>query len=248
MTSTNSRNAVRSQRSERHNIAAPFATWLNAKGVHVIEWPKAKDPKVEGRASKLDARLARADAFARELLRPLVELTVIVRKELKEQKTRRRRAYILARYSPQIARILRRIREDYPTGPNLNEFSASMGDLEYRYSSLRDDAKAAAVNSRLEQFLWLDEEGVFDQFRRCALPECAKYFYSLRPEGIYCSGRCQRTHYKRSDEYKEKNREYQRNYYRDFLSVRAKRKELRHGQTTRSKLPELSTMARPRPR
>jgi hypothetical protein len=227
MTNTNTQNSARSQRKARNNIAPLFAAWINSKGIRVINfWRKARDPKVEARAARADVRAVRADAFARDLLRPLVELTVDLACELQKQAKKRLRFEIFERYARKIDPILKGIVEQYPTQPTLSDFSDFTGIPMFLYRPIpsgRDYAKALAVSSRLEEFLWLASEGVFADFRRCALPTCASYFYPLRPERLYCSPGCQRTHYKQSPEYKKKNREYQRAYYRAHFSSEAKR-------------------------
>ncbi len=221
MKNTQTNKPAHSKRKELNNIASPFARWLNLKGQHVIKWRKSRDHKREARAARADLRTAKADAYARDLLRPLVDLRIALAAEMRTQKRESGRFEVAGRYSSQIDTMVQRIEKRHPTQSKLCDFT-NMMQPEFRrvpISQGRDVAKDLAVSERLEQFFWLSDEGVFADFRRCALPSCAQYFYPLRPERLYCSAGCQRIQYKQSPEYKKRNREYQREYYRQWLSV-----------------------------
>ena len=62
----------------------------------------------------------------------------------------------------------------------------------------------------------LARAGVLDRLRQCA--HCGKWFFARNPRGIFHDTKCRQAAHHSSAEYREKNREYQRTYYRDVLS------------------------------
>jgi hypothetical protein len=211
------RNSPESQRKRLNKIAVPFASWLNVKGVEVIKiFRKSRDSKRETEAARVELRHARAEAFARGIFRPLVDLTVDLTKELQQQKRRSLRFKIFEAYSLKIDTILKRIVEEYPTQPKLSDFSDVNGIPVFSHHPIysgRHYEKALAVSDRLRHFLWLADEGVFADFRRCAFPTCTNYFYPLRPERLYCQDACQRQRYLQDPRRKDKNAADQKVHY-----------------------------------
>lgn len=229
MTNTNTWNSVRSRRKAK--IAVPFAEWLNSSTAVIT-----RTAPLSTFAARFDATSARADAFARDLLRPLVELTVDAAREMRRIGTgraqqKRARFNAFERYCGKIEPLFQRIEEQYPTQSMVRDSMAVTGiPTFFRHpmpSSRRDVfgslayAKLVAVSERLDEFFRLADEGIFAHFDRCALPSCRNYFYALRPERRYCSDGCQRKGHLQDPERKKQAAAYQRDYYRKFLSIEA---------------------------
>jgi hypothetical protein len=88
---------------------------------------------------------------------------------------------------------------------------------------LRPDSLAACVV--LDTFEQLAQNGFLTAIRWC--DHDSTPFFSLRRNRRYCCDECQRIDYGRSPERKKANAEYQKDYYHKWLSVDAKRRELR---------------------
>ena len=171
----------------------------------------------------------KASEFARGLLRRLVDLCVDAVRDRRTSKRWNEETF--NRYDSKIFAITDRIRKRYPTQPILSDISID-GRLDFDdhpILSSRDLVEAWEVNDRLNAFYHLAREGAFADFRRCALPTCARYFYPLRPERLYCSPECQRKHYKQDPDRQREAARYQKDYYHDYQSAEAMRIKARFG-------------------
>jgi hypothetical protein len=92
----------------------------------------------------------------------------------------------------------------------------------------------SAVFALLELFA----NGKLKSLRTCANEKCGAWMRVRRKDQMFCSSTCRRHVYRTSEEYQTKNRDYQRSYYREFLSVSAAKKQLmkrRRSHATRQK-------------
>jgi hypothetical protein len=64
----------------------------------------------------------------------------------------------------------------------------------------------------------LARHGLLDRVRRCQREDCKRWFYANHPKKIFCSTDCQQADWRSTPKFKESNRKYQRDYYRDVLS------------------------------
>jgi hypothetical protein len=172
-----------------------------------------------------------SEGATQDLFRPLVELTAAVTKhELK----RKRSSDTLGpsdpylSYEAKIAPLLRRIQKKYPSQLELVDWGDKGGLPLFARQSIRPErGEAVEAVTSLEEFYDLTGHGVFASFERCALPSCDKCFFAFPRQKRYCSDAHQRTHYDQSPERKKNNAKYQREHYRNHLSVAAKQRELR---------------------
>lgn len=212
------------------NSAADFAEWLNAS--------HSNTEAIKGNTAL--ARFAvlspRADAFARRLIRPLVELTIEFTRGFQKLKSDSGRAAIWDKYAGQIDPLLGGIAARHRFQKRLADETVVTGiptfvyqpvppkdEREVIFTQAHQNSEELAV--RLNQFFDLASAGIFAAFHRCALAGCRKYFHALRPERRYCSKGCQRNEYGRPPQRKKKNAADQKVYYYtrkvlDFAKIR----------------------------
>ena len=172
---------------------------------------------------------------AQGIFRPLVELTAALTKHELQRKRRRDTLDPSDPYLSQerkINRILTRIRKQYPSHPQLVDWGDKHGLPLFAEQPVGSASREAwEACSALQDFDLLANAGAFAGFELCALPACGRYFFAFPRQKRYCSDAHQRAHYDQSPDRKQKNADYQREHYRDFLSVAAKQKELRRGRS-----------------
>jgi len=83
--------------------------------------------------------------------------------------------------------------------------------------------ECSAVFAVLELFA----DGKLKSLRTCTNEECGAWMRVRRKDQMFCSSTCRRHVYRTSREYRTKNRDYQRSYYGEFLSVSAAKKQLK---------------------
>jgi hypothetical protein len=215
--------------------AADFAKWLNAS--------KPSTEAVAGRTAlaKFSVTYPRAQQFARERIRPLVELALDFIRHRSKQRSKRAQFEIFEEYVGKIDPLLTRIAKLHPIQPTFSDLSNETGIPTFEYAPIPKNGRRdrldpmftqAFQNSeeltiRLNQFFTIAREGVLSAFHRCALPSCEKYFHALRPERRYCSKGCQRNQYLEDPHRARKNAADQKVYYytRKVLDL-AKNKDL----------------------
>lgn len=106
---------------------------------------------------------------------------------------------VLARY-PRVFQFMRTVRRGIPV-PGFVERPARTAENAYWALGI---------------VIWLARMERLDRVRRCET--CKIWFYAVVPKARFHSGDCRQAHHRATPEYREKNREYQRKYYRDILS------------------------------
>jgi hypothetical protein len=82
----------------------------------------------------------------------------------------------------------------------------SSDDWSTHWHVVGDQDEGAAVRALLE----LHDEKLDHKIRQCPGRDCGAWFFG---SGKYCSRECWTTAYRSTDEYKEKNKQYAKNYY-----------------------------------
>jgi hypothetical protein len=165
-----------------------------------------------------------ANEFARDLISPLVEVTLDYKRKCQKQKRKSKdvRFDTYEEYVDNMAPLLHAIEKLCPTEPIVGDETFVTGKPTFVYEPIpkgrRDRGglefeKSRVLTERLNQFFRLGREGIFAAFHRCALPTCGNYFHALRPERRYCSKGCQRNQYMEHPLRTKKNAADQKVYY-----------------------------------
>jgi hypothetical protein len=73
-----------------------------------------------------------------------------------------------------------------------------------------------AAQGPMEMIIQLARRGLLDRLRRCG--HCSAWFFARTAWGTSCSTPCRQKKHRAKPEIKEKNKVYQRKYYKDILS------------------------------
>jgi len=121
------------------------------------------------------------------------------------------------RYNAAADKIIKRLLRTYPAYPSAAR-RARDGHLAFLSIRLRAWQKATDClpTFLLEDLLTLTERGALPRLRRCTLISCRCYFYARSVGQQFCIKRHGREQARRAPEFKEKNRDYQRSYYRQY--------------------------------
>jgi hypothetical protein len=102
-------------------------------------------------------------------------------------------------------RIKRKLRR-FKMAPDL----ASIGDLGTNKITFTWDCGKRPVARAVLALTRLGEQGLLSRIRSCA--HCKKWFYARFRHQLYCSPRCQQSHYGLNEQWKAHRREYMRQY------------------------------------
>ena len=172
--------------------AAEFAEWLNASN--------SKTAAIAG-----DTTLARfwrdssAKDFARDRIRPLVELILDFRRDFQKQKKRSARFETFEKYQGKVDPLLTGIAKLYPIQPVLSDATFGTGIPMFADEPIppkggREPIFTQAyqngleLTARLNQFFRLASEDAFAAFRRCALPSWGSTFTRCGPRALLLEG------------------------------------------------------------
>ena len=200
--------------------AADFADWLNSS--------ESNTEAIAGKTAlaRFSVTVPRAETFARDRIRPLVELTLDFVRESQRQKRESARFATFQKYVDKIDPLLEEIAKLHPMQPIFSDRTFVIGVPTFEYELIPPKASGRGdvmftqtyqngrtLIERLNHFFHLASEDVFAAFHRCALPSCGKYFHALRPERRYCSKGCQRDLYEKHPLRMKKNAADQKVYY-----------------------------------
>lgn len=163
-----------------------------------------------------------------DVIRPMVALTTELIQSLKKITDNDRRFEIFKRYTNRIWEIEDRIFKRYPMHTTL-EYFTDRGNLTYKQQAfLHGRSKEGRIEqisaaTLLTLLRILSESGLLAKLRRCPCllhsgKKCGKYFFVHRKTKMMSCPSCYSRTYKRLPGQKKKNRTYQREHYRRFLS------------------------------
>jgi hypothetical protein len=142
-----------------------------------------------------------------------------------------RRVFKLFKLMKQLAEYLEShnvVFREYEGPPEVQEMQKGINELLEQYpcfpwihvdgkgfcetSSLPCGRQSMGEQLRVEAVIELGQKRLLSRMRQCQ--QCAKWFYARFSHQGSCSAKCRQSHYKTSKAFREKRREYMRQYYR----------------------------------